>query len=107
MDMVGVAGVIGLWGGVAEIGGLPTGLMLTTGAATPGTKTFAFGFKTNSFAFGFRVDFFAAVADEVGVDEVAAGGVEAVLALLLGGDISGWETVIAFAVVSFSDFGLG
>jgi hypothetical protein len=37
--------------------------------APPGTKTFAFGLRTNSFALGFSVDFFAeAVAG--GVDEV-------------------------------------
>ena len=84
--MVGVAGVIGLCGGVAEIGGRP-GLMLT-GAATPGTKTFAFGLSTNSFALGFRLDFFAAAAADMGVEaplKLAGGEDEEVLA---DGDMS-------------------
>ena len=83
--MVGVAGVMGLCGGVAEIGGRP-GLMLT-GAATPGTKTFAFGLRTNSFALGFRLDFFAAAATDMGVVTplADAGGVDEVA---LAGDIS-------------------
>ena len=64
--MFGVAGVIGRWGGVAEIGGLP-GLIPTPDAA-PGTKTLAFGFSTNSFALGFKVDFLAVASVDVGVD---------------------------------------
>jgi hypothetical protein len=77
--IVGVAGVIGL-GGVADTAGRP-GLMLTGGAAPPGTKTLAFGLRTNSFAFGFKVDFFA---DEVGVDD-ADGGDGAVSRAALAG----------------------
>ena len=64
--MFGVAGVIGRWGGVAEIGGLPG--LIPTPAAAPGTKTLAFGFSTNSFALGFKVDFLAVASVDVGVD---------------------------------------
>ncbi len=72
-----MAGVIGLWGGVEGIGGRPG--LIPTPAAAPGTKTLAFGLRTNSFAFGFRVDFFAAVATEAGIDasDVAGGDAEA------------------------------
>ena len=104
--MVGVAGVMGLCGGVAEMGGRP-GLMLTGGAATPGIKTFAFGFKVNSFAFGFNVDFFAAAATDVGVvDKTAAGGDEDKLPELLmaNGDISGTEAILELTPDSTSDF---
>jgi hypothetical protein len=69
--MLGVAGVIGLWGGVAEIGGRPGLIATIAGPGAPGTKTFAFGLKINSFAFGFIVDFFAAAEAAGGVD---AGG---------------------------------
>jgi hypothetical protein len=44
------------------MGGLP-GLM-TTPDAPPGTKTLAFGLRTNSFAFGFRVNFLPEAATE-------------------------------------------
>ena len=59
------------------MGGLP-GLMPTPDAA-PGTKTLAFGLRTNSFAFGFKVDFLAEAATETegtGADESDDEGVD-------------------------------
>ena len=44
---VGVAGVIGLWGG---------GVWPTEGLAEGGTNSLALGFSTNSFAFGLSLD---------------------------------------------------